>query len=80
MTIIHIDKYEVVTNLVKGEPVYSIFAIKGKTKYPIGSEYADMCTEDYLAIEEQDLKYPELFGQEGKHYIPLRTNMEAKHD
>ena len=69
---IEIDRYEAV--LENGQIAY--YAVKGKKKYRMPAAYKDMYTDDYLAIEEQELVMPELFGVEPKHYIPLRTAME----
>lgn len=74
METIKIDRYEAV---LEGKDV-RYYAVKGKNKYPMPSCYADMYTDDYLAITERELERPELFDTDKekcpeKHYIPLRT-------
>lgn len=66
--VIDIDKYE--PTLVKGKTV--IYAVKGKTKYVIPNEFADMCDEDHLAIVEVTTSRPELFNvPDSQFYVPL---------
>lgn len=69
-----IDKYETV--LVKGRPV--TYAVVGKKRYEMPQAYASMYTDDYLAIEERELDFPEVFDVPKKHYIPLYTGSNSE--
>ena len=69
-----IDRYETV--LVVGKPV--TYAVRGKTRIEMPHAYADMYTDDYLAIEERTLDMPEVFGVPAKHYVPLYTGGDTR--
>lgn len=76
MELIKIDRYEAV---IEGKDV-KYYAVSGKKRYPMPSAYADMYTDEYLAITERTLERPELYDTdkehcEEKHYIPIRTVM-----
>lgn len=70
--IIKIDKYGL--EIDPENPTKTVaYAYAGKKKYRIPDAFREMCTDDYLAIQEQKLERPELFDESGAFYIPRRT-------
>lgn len=71
--IIKIEKYAVEIDPMN--PTKTImYAIAGKKKYRMPDAFREMCTDDYLAIQEQHPEQPELFNESGPYYIPRRTS------
>jgi len=71
--IIKIEKYTVEIDPQDSRKTI-VYAIAGKKKYRMPDAYREMYTDEYLAIQEQELQRPELFDELGPHYIPRRTS------
>lgn len=50
------------------------YAVAGKKKVRMPDAFHDMYTPDYLCIQHVEPERPEIYGEKGGYWIPLRTS------
>lgn len=74
--IIPIEKYDFKSVRRNGSMVTEYYAVAGKTRYPMPAAFAEMYTENYLAIKKVSaLEMSEVLGEDlsSEYYIPIFT-------